>query len=52
MMRKSFGEWSLEEEEVKEEMVVEELEGEEVWGRRVEATEDVEEKRWGFDPLE
>ena len=51
-MRKSFGEWSLEEEEVKEEMVVEELEGEEAWECRVEATEDGEEKRWGFDPLE
>ena len=50
-MKQSFGEWSLKKGKVKEELVDEELQGE-VQGGRVEENEDVEEKRWGFDPPE
>jgi hypothetical protein len=37
---------------VGKELVGEELGGDEAQGGRVEENEDVEEKRWGFDPLE
>ena len=52
VMKLSFGEWSLKKGKVEEELVDEELQGDEVQGGRDEENEDVEEKRWGFDPPE